>query len=80
MRPIRASESFLEFPTALLCPFPGASAGHTTHPGRERGRAASQRPKRGIASPNMSLSAYFAAWKPGMPVTPGPGGVEDEHR
>lgn len=28
MRPIRASESFLEFPTALLCPFPGTHAGH----------------------------------------------------
>ena len=28
----------------------------------------------------MSLRAYLAAWNPGMPVTPGPGGVEEEQR
>ena len=28
----------------------------------------------------MSFRAYLAAWNPGMPVTPGPGGVEEEHR
>ena len=37
-------------------------------------------PKAGTGSLNMSFSAYLAAWRPGIPVTPGPGGVEEEHR
>ncbi|MDQ0853088.1 hypothetical protein QFZ79_001199 [Arthrobacter sp. V4I6] len=28
----------------------------------------------------MSFKAYLAAWNPGIPVTPGPGGVDEEQR
>ena len=38
------------------------------------------RPNAGTGSWKMSFSAWVAACSPGMPVTPGPGGVEEEHK